>query len=208
MLSKMLLRKAAATGLVFVASATSTGATIVIPSEAAIGDLAFLFDVATDTAIFPSTTTPAGFTPTNAKYYSTTYYTRVTTCRKKLVSGDPGATLTGMTANYAVSKIILIFRKSPVISTITAYEIVNDAQNTDPAAQSKATQTASYVVFGGCFSENSLPSWATVWYDDSITNGNQRLAYKIFNSSPAIVSVDIGDSGDANFLVSCSIRTA
>ena len=210
MLAKMLLRKAAATGLVFVASATSNGETITIPSEAAIGDLAFLCDAAVslDTDFYPSNVTPSGFTETTNSYYTGVYNTVVVSSRKKLVSGDPGATLTGMLGTVANYKTILIFRKSPVISTITAYEAVSNATVGNPAAQSKATQTASYVVLGGCFGEAALPNWATVWYDASITNGYQRVAYKIFNASPATVSVDSDDVGDANFLLSCSIRTA
>jgi len=204
----MLLRKAAAAGLVFVASATSTGSTIVIPSSAAAGDLGFLYDAASDSAMYPSTTTPSGWTATNVTYFGTNLYTRVTSSRKKLASGDPGATITGMTADTSVTKILLIFRKTPAIGTITAYEVVNDATDGDPAAQSKATQTAPYVVLGGCFSENSLPTWASTWYDESFTNGYMRLAYKIFNASPATVSIDIGDSGDANFLQSCSLKTS
>lgn len=209
MLSKKLMSApATATGLTFVGYAVSTGETITIPSSAATGDLGVFYDTAIDTTVYPSAVYPSGWVYiTGSNYYGGTV-SRGNLSRKILTSGDPGLSITGMYGNLYMYKTILIFRDSSGISLGTYDEESVSTIDTNPTAQVKTTQAAPYVVIGGA-AANAQPVWNTVWYDGSIENNvYQILAYKIFNASPASVTVALGEFGDdGNYLVSCSLTT-
>lgn len=103
----------------FVTSATTSTATIVIPATAAIGDVAILLDRAqASTAAAPAAVTPVGFTQQNTAANATTTGLRISSTYKVLVSGDPGATITGMTGTASQTKVILIFRPSAPITNV------------------------------------------------------------------------------------------
>lgn len=202
----MLLRKAVTVvqGLTYVSSATSTGSTIVIPSDAAIGDLAILWDAAENDPFSPSAVDPSGWTEMlNILSY---YYivARTVVCRKKLVSGDPGATITGMNGNVANRKLMVILRPNKAIGTITTLNYAKQSTDTQPADQVKSTQTAPYVVIGGAYCDVA-PAFSSAWYDQQFTNNNLLAGFKIFNSGPASTTINLSTYGTDNSLVSCSV---
>lgn len=206
MLTKMLMRKSAtvAQGLTFVTSAISTGSTIVIPSDAAIGDLAILFDHAENDHFYPDLVTPTGWTAINNvnAYVS---IRKAALSRKKLVSGDPGATITGMNGNLVNRKVIAVFRPNNAIGTVTTYDSNTEGTWTAPASQVLETQTAPYVAIGATWCD-SIPAW-TAWNDGTVDNDYYtRLAYKVYNSSPANVTVALAEYGEDNILASCIVK--
>ena len=85
MLAQMLRRHKLLT-LSYITSATSANsATIVIPSSAAVGDLAILYDGAFTTNAYPSAVIPSGWTNTHNKtLYGTPFYVRSAMCLKVL----------------------------------------------------------------------------------------------------------------------------
>lgn len=192
MLSKMLLRKSAGTPtLSFNTSSTSTSHTITIPAGAEVGDIAVLFDYAGSNITVPtSTVVPSGWTSVSNQSSSTTAGTRAIVSYKKLVSGDPGASITGMDGNLFDLQQILVFSPSSPIATITVAGLAETIADTAPAEQSVAAQTLNYVVIGCASTRLQLPSWTAAWYDDTLNQTRKTFGYKLFNSSPASVSMD------------------
>lgn len=195
MLTKMLLRKSIGIpALSFNTSGQSTSSTITIPAGAAIGDLAVLLDWASRTVTaIPSTVVPTDWTSVSNQSSSVTAGTRSIVSYKKLVSGDPGASITGMNGTYQNRKQMIIFSPSVGISSITVAGLAETIGNVNPAAQVVAAQTLNYVVIGAATSRGYDPVWTTTWYDQTFSNAsalNYELAYKLFNASPASVSMD------------------
>ena len=209
MLTKMLLRKPAGTvaqGLTYVSSATSTGSTIVIPASSEIGDLAVLWDAAEGDSYYPDPVVPGDWTELVGLYsFTTAIIATFKVSRKKLVSGDPGTTITGMNGDLLNRKLIVILRPNNAIGTITQVEQAAEAVDTNPADQVKSTQTAPYVVIGGSYCDVA-PAFSSAWADQSFTNNKLLAGYKIFNSSPASVTIGLSTYGSDNMLVSGSIK--
>lgn len=117
----------------FIASASSTTSTITIPSTAAAGQLAILFDFAYQSSTtFPSFTTPTGFTSndTQGNASGNAVFCRVS--YKKLVAGDPGSTITGMTGSSGTAKTLLIYQ-------FTAINAIANAARTASSSPSAST---------------------------------------------------------------------
>lgn len=189
MLAKMLLRKAGNPSLSFNTSASSTSSTITIPAGAAVGDIAVLFDYA-GSFITTSTVVPSGWTSVSNLSSNTYYGSRAIVSFKKLLSGDPGSTITGMNGGFFNNKQILIFSPNSTITTITVAGLAETIADAAPAAQSVAAQTLNYVVIGCASNRVYQPTWTSTWYDATYGGSTRiELAYKIFNSAPASVSM-------------------
>jgi hypothetical protein len=87
----------------YITKATALSSTITIPATAAVGDFAILFDRSTTT----TNTIPSGWTLVSG---ITTTSIRSNVSYKKLVSGDPGTSVTGMAGT--TTKVMLIFRSN------------------------------------------------------------------------------------------------
>lgn len=193
MLPKMLLRAGILIPtLSFNTSASSTSSTITIPAGAEIGDIAVLFDYAGNSnTTIPSTVVPSGWTSVSNQSSNTTAATRAIVSYKKLVSGDPGASITGMNGGFFNAKQILVFSPSSGISTVTVAGLAETIADAAPAAQSVAAQTLNYVVIGCASNRAYAPSWTSTWYDATLAQSSRKeFGYKLFNSSPASVSMD------------------
>lgn len=202
------LRRASPKGktLTFITSATSTGTTtIAIPSSAAEGDLAVLFDVA-KSATWPSLVTPSGWTSISSRSTFLQFYA-FNLSYKVLSASDPGATITGMPGSEYAYKQMLIFRASPAGITATVENVGNQGTSGNPSAQTISAQTPyPYLVIGASAGTDYHSSWASAWYDTDFRLSSTHLAYKLFNDNGASVSVDCGDSGVYTYLTSCSIK--
>lgn len=192
MLTKMLLRKAGNPSLSFNTSASSTNNTITIPSGAAIGDLAVLLDFAGNFAGFiPTTVVPSGWTSVSNKSSSTNSQgSKSIVSYKKLVSGDPGSSITGMNGVDYDVKLMVVFTPSFPITTITVAGLAETIADVAPAAQSVAAQTLNYAVIGCATNYSYTPSWTATWYNNTYGSSRGKLAYKLFNASPASVTMD------------------
>jgi len=115
----------------YITSVTGTSSTITIPATAQAGDFAILFDRSTTI----TNTIPSGWTSINGV---TTSGIRSNISYKKLVSGDPGATITGM----AGIKLLMIFRSNTGTFTTATFSTPNGQATT-------ATPTAQTVVVSG-----------------------------------------------------------
>lgn len=117
------------------------------------------------------------------------------------------------------AKALYIFRGNIAATTLTP-STWNQATNAgDPPAQTvlSASGIAPLVVFG-CYGANSTISTRTFTVggvgakDGEIQGGDNTngcwLAYKIYNSAPADVVVDMPNSGGANLLESGYIQMA
>lgn len=197
MLSKMLIRAAGGPTLAYVTKATSTSSTITIPATANIGDIAILLDYGFNTTTtIPTNVVPTNWTSITTKSWANTYYgQRITVSYKKLVSGDPGTSITGINANYIDEKQMLVFRPSKAIATITIAGLISLNFSTNPDIQTVATQTPSYIVLGCATNFEQSVTWTSTWYNETFNIAKKtEMAYKIFNSSPASVGVDFTSS--------------
>jgi hypothetical protein len=122
--------------MTFITSATSSVSTITIPSTAAVGDIAVLFDYSTTT----TDTTPTGFTQVNT---ATTTGIRTSNSYKILVTGDSGASITGMAGT--TRKIIAIFRPATTVRSVVATSSGAQATTATPTNQTLGVATNSLV---------------------------------------------------------------
>ena len=191
----------------YVDSSTSTNGTIRIPTSAAIGDLCVLYDV----TVNASRTTPTGFTTilsTNSVFENVFSY-------KVLVSGDPGAFLSGSSGvNAYTVKIMMVFRPSTAV-TITTGTLQSTIETSgNPAAITVNTSaiTESGVAIGvakiynsSAINASGTGNWnATSVYHRSTNSTPARAAmfYKLQNAgSLTNPTLDIPDQGSYNTLL-------
>lgn len=195
--------------LSFVTSAVSASGTINWPSVQA-GDLAVMSDTAhSGGSGIPSDVIPAGFTgidtiADNAQRWRGSY--------KKCTGTESGA-ITGMNGAILNSKVLMIFRSTGTITTITPS--VFDMQNTtgSPAQRTIAASAgvAPLIVFGLAFSTASNPSWTTQtpsWAATITGAARSNVGYRIYNANPVTNQIiDMGDSG-WNIMVGGYLRVA
>lgn len=203
------LRRASPKGktLGFVTSAAIDATTIKIPSSAAEGDLAVLFDVA-KSGSQPTLVTPSGWTSISSRSTSLQFYA-FNLSYKVLSASDPGATITGMSGTTYARKQMLIFRASPAGITATIANVGNVGTSGDPSAQTIPIQTPyPYLVIGASAGTTYSSVWDITWYDATFYLISTDFAYKLFNDNGAAVSVDSADSGVYTYLTSCAIKVA
>ena len=195
--------------LSYVTSATASAASITIPATAQVGDIVILADRDSNntTANTYPATIPTGFTQAiSANAISlATYFYRVLISYKVLVSGDPGASITGMpnTYNWA-RKVLLVFRPSRAISNVTIGSVVSTMLDGNPAAQTiTASSGALPLIVYTHFTSNINTNIVTPSFSPAqdgfaqILNGanpQSQSRYKIYNSSPANTTVDLGSN--------------
>lgn len=103
----------------YVTSANSTTNTITIPASAQVGDIAILIDYGYLTSTTaPTTVIPSGWTSIVTASNTTSPAQRSCISYKTLVSGDPGASITGMNTTN-MRKTMLIYRPTIAQNGIT-----------------------------------------------------------------------------------------
>ena len=110
------------------------------------------------------------------------------------------------------AKILLVFRPDAPITTAAHADPDQFTGNGIPAAQTVTASggTPPLIVFGAYSSSGTInPRTMSPAKNGEVANGTTRyIAWKIYNSSPANVSVDMDDEGDGNTLQSCYIEVA
>lgn len=189
--------------LSFITSATDTAPGITIPATAAIGDLAVILNGAeAGSATAPSTVVPSGFTSARNDSLAISPAVKGICSYKVLLSGDPGASVTGMTGSSSTRSIILIFRPNAPITSVSVVSANGSAISTDPAAQTitTAAQVSPLVIIGHAFgSAIGVTPSGTLTTSGTVVNGattTHAAAYEIQNSSPANRTWDMGDVGN------------
>lgn len=216
MQSRLLLRGAASvvgslTPITLFGSNNSVdNSAVSLPASTQAGDLAVMIDVARDSsAVLPTDVVPSGFTGIDELNILGTTGTRMRTSFKILAGGE--SSITGMDS-IADDKVILVFRGGLSIGTATAGSLGKEATNNNPIAQVVAGsgQTTPLVIVGASynFAAGGAFTGVSPAFDATVGSGSgNRLVtgYKIYNSSPADVSVDMADLGFANLLMSFRI---
>jgi hypothetical protein len=205
----------ALSSLSFVDSATSTGASVTGPAGILPGDLLVLFDraVAAGSGTPPTTVLPSGFTSISNSPGSNAAPNSVRSILSyKIADGsEASASLTGMNGS-SNGKMLAVFRGDAPVSSVSPSTPNAETTDGNPASQNVAASggVAPLIVVGayGCGTAAVDPRTFSPAKDAEITSsgtGTRYLAYKIYNSSPADVTVDMDDEGDLNSLQSCFI---
>ena len=198
----------AATGLYHVATAASDSSTITIPASAAAGDLAVLLDACDN----PSAITdgvPAGWTLLKALTVTTSV--RCNSSYKILASGDPGATITGMTALIR-NKLLFVFRLAGGIATVTVATNKGYGVTGNPTDLTADAATEPYVVVAGLSGGPSAGvDWASL---TPAAHGSQlqnylRGAYWVFNDAEGVEVAEVmGDWGAHTEVSLCALEVS
>lgn len=192
----------------FLASSTSVDSeTITLPASIAAGDLIIVLDAISNDSS-PTLVTPSGFTNvTNA----TSSYMRFASCYKIADGSEASTSVTGLLPDPpgGGAKIAAVFRGDVAISSFTPASINQPSiDNANPTAQSVTASggTPPLIVFGfyvNDYGSGVNPRTFSPTKDGEINESGATycdlwLAYKIYNSSPANVTVDMDDEGYGN----------
>lgn len=215
------------TSITQVLSATSTGTTITAPVGILAGDLIVLCDS------IAGGTLDAGVVPTNFTPIANVIVTdviRQITSYKLAIGTEGGTSITGSPEGVygATAKVMLVFRGNKAASALTLGDVGSQATSGNPTAQTitSATGVAPLVVFGfySCAVAGTPavnPRTFTVAGSAAKDGELEQLdtsgftmdtdcwiAWKIYNTAPADVVVDMDDEGDGNALASCYLQMA
>lgn len=181
--------------LSFVASATSASSTITIPATAQAGDVAILYDVA-NSGSTPTSVTPTGWTAVRS---DSATFSRQNSSAAILSASDAGATITGMTGSNWVNKSLIVVRPNIPATAIVAAGANGEITASTPTDQTVSASAGSIplVVVAGYTVNGTLGTLTfSPSQDATVSNGIfQRLRYKIYNSTPADVTVGMADGG-------------
>jgi hypothetical protein len=200
----------APTTITQVDSATSTASTITVPASVIAGDLLVLLDLAFGSA--PVANVPTDFLTINN--LSDGSNARQLVSYKLADGSEASASLTGIsTAGNTFRKSLYVMRGNSPALLATLAGVNSEFTSGNPSAQNVTASggTPPLVVFGcyGCPAQTIDPRTMSPAKDGEISpQVSSYLAYKIYNSSPADVSVDMDDEGVANFLQSFYISLA
>lgn len=189
--------------LSYITSATvGSGPTITIPGTAQAGDLAVFIDWAVNSSGTPTLVVPSGWTSIQSNNNISTI--RRVCSAKIIATGEPGTSITGMDGGLGELKTILIFRGNIALTSFTAYSAAGALTTADPAGQTVTSSGGStpLVVIGSGSSTGVMTAQVSFTpaadgiVDVTVSsNRYQSTGYKIYNSSPANVTVDMADYG-------------
>jgi len=197
--------------LAFQTSANSSAQTITCPTVEQY-DVGVLFDSATDaTATLPANAIPSGFTQLQTSIDDSLNAFYRTTLSYKVFDGtEDGASLTGMNGAHSNAKILVVFRPSRAIATVGTSTFLEETTTDNPSAQliAAAGQVAPLIRLAACVNgaSTSSPSFTSGTFDATIVKAGSdnsiRAGYTIQNTSPSDDTVDMGDGGAGNCLIS------
>lgn len=128
----------------------SSGSTLTIPAHSQTGDVAVLFDTASNaTTVIPTTTTPSGFTTINdasVSNFTLGNAVRSVCSYKVLVGTEANTSITGMNGGDANSKVLVLFRPNQPLSpsnTLSLTVSTPGSQATTGASPSNQTISMS-----------------------------------------------------------------
>ena len=197
------------TTLTFFGSATAaSGATITAPASIIAGDIIIIADRALNNSGLPTLVVPTGFTSISALALTDT---RQIVSYKIAAGTEGGTNITGMSGTNANKKAMYVLRPSSVPTKVIPLSVNGQITDSNPGAQTVtssagAVALAAFAVYG-TDSNPITPRTFSPAPDGEITPAtNFYLAYKIYNSSPANISVDMDDEGLGNALQSFYIQ--
>lgn len=193
----------------FQSSATSTAETITLPSDIIAGDVLLLIQAANEAGV-PTDVTPTGWTDVgaavNVSLAGGGADSRVSHKYKIAVGGDASASVTGMNGGTSNHKIVFVFRPTAPAIAIAPQDLAGEMTNGAPSAQTaNASAGATPLIVIASFHERGGAQTGISFSpteDGSVANTNIDAFHKTYNSSPADVTVDLGDGGARNALCS------
>ncbi len=207
------------TEVTMVASATNGDSTLTAPANIIAGDLLIVLDWALNTtATLPTTAIPSGFTSASNSSIAANAGangTRLIASYKLADGSEASSNFTCMSATATVRNVMAVFRGNIPALSLTLASVAAQATDGNPTAQvvSSSGGVAPLVVFGcyaGPAGAGSLdPRTMSPAKDSELNFDNvMYLAWKIYNSAPADVTVDMDDEGGGNNLMSFYIQMA
>lgn len=201
---------AARATLSFLASAVSeSSSTVTAPASIQAGDVLVLYDIAQGLFSLPPTALPAGFTAISNIVSGSGPGSLRSSISYKLADGtEANAALTGQ-AGVFVDKVLIVLRRNPPASRLIVGSVNAQVTDADPTTQlvSASAAIAPLAVFGCSTGQSMNQRTMTPPQDGQVTvAATTWVGYKIFNASPADVTVDMGDEGGSNFLQSFYIQ--
>lgn len=191
---------------------SSSSAAITVPSGVQAGDLLVLQDFALHSGGVPTAVTPTGWT----NIVDTSGTPARLMISYKLADGSEGGTsVTGM-GDASNMKCLYIFRGDAPATLLTASTPNQQNTGSNPSSQtvSASGQTTPLVIIGGYAAVAGTVSPRTFspakdgeieQTSVALLSADTWLAYKIYNSSPANVSVDMDDESN-NYLASFYVQ--
>jgi len=190
-------------------SATSSATTIICPAVNA-GDLIVLLDRAEGMSV-PTTAVPTNFVSI-VNSNDGAYFRQIMSY--KIATGSEGGTsLTGMVGSDYTYKGIWTFTGDIAITGVTALSAVGQSTDGNPSVQTvtSGSGVAPLLVFGAAtsYKDNTAVLSMTPTEDAVLSpDSSWQFGYKIYNSSPSNVSVDMADAGYENCLQSCYLEAS
>lgn len=195
--------------IAFQTSADSASQTITCPTVSQY-DIAVLFDAATNTgpASPPANVVPSGFTQIQTSTDSD--FSRNTVSYKVMVGTESGSSLTGMNGAVSNAKILLVFRPNGLVLSVGLSSFLQQTSNGDVSSQliGASGQSTPLVRLASAAvgSNTTPPPFTSGTFDATLTRVGSfsalRVGYTIQNTSPSNDTVDIGDNGNGNCLIS------
>lgn len=200
------------TSVTFQASAVVNAETITVPAGVIAGDLIVLHDNAINSGggSSPSdSVVPDGFTSVVDQGAHPSASVRQIVSYKIADGSEAGTSLTGMVGTFSSGKTLAVFRGNNPISSVNASTPNEQITSGNPTAQSVLASggTPPLIVFGFYGTEGNISGTTGLMsptQDGSIISPDNhcRFLWKVYNSSPADVTVDIGDVGNNNSMSS------
>jgi hypothetical protein len=201
----------------FFDSATSKSATIQVPPGVRAGDIIVLADYAIEDGDEPDLVIPSGFTSWmdyGGDTSASGWESRLLASYKIAAGTEGGTNLTGM-AGDEESKALVVFRPNFAVGAVTRTDSGGSNTNSNPAPVSILSGAGAppLIVFGfyAVASGSISPRTMTPAKDSEINAAGDPvlyMAWKIYNSSPANVQIDMDDEGNLNTLAGGFLEVA
>jgi len=199
--------------LTLVGTATANAASISMPSGTIVGDWAILLDAAeSGSGSSITSVVPSGWTSIKDIYNNPSGALRLIASQKVLTSTS---SVTGMSSG---TKFLLVFRPSSAITTVTASTWNGEVTAGNPTSQTVSASGVStpLIVLALAATQESgaaipafvteTPSMTNLTNDGPSGGPECRMGYTLYNSSPSDQSIDTGDNGAVNGLISGYVR--
>jgi hypothetical protein len=192
----------------FQTSADANTQTITCPTVLA-GDIGVLFDQASNNSGIPTDVIPSGFTKLKTSNPLSSFY-RTTLSYKIFAGSEGGSSLSGLNGTLSMAKVLLVFRPSFAVSLVGTSTFLEETTDSNPSSQSIAAAGEAAPLIrlasGSVGNSATAPAFTTGTFDATVTrvgsNSGVRAGYAIQNTTPSSNTVDIGDNGSGNILIS------
>lgn len=188
-------------------SVTSSAGTLTVPATVQAGDLLVLLDFALNSSGSPTEAYETDFT----KIGTASFSPRRLSLSYKIATGSEASTAIGSAQDGTSSDrhILAVFRASAPITSVVVNSVFEQGTNADPSPQNvtSASGDVPLVVLGAYAAASAIsPRGFSPAEDGEFSpDTNSYLKYKIYNSSPADVTVDMEDEIQ-NYLISAYLE--